>query len=335
MCFYVQADNNENDYTEEDKMMMSGEDAIPSETKNLSTKPGEIKLSSGFCLLEVRGDLFSAPSSSSLCHCVSRDFRLGKGIAKLFREKFGRIDELKSSGARVGEVAVLKEKKRFIYNLVTKEIYSGKPTYETLRRSLEEMKDHARANGVSSISMPLIGCGLDGLSWPAVRTLVKNVFLKENLTITVYSLDQGAVPASSSPSGGGSKNIAEMFKKGNSKKSSKGESKTPQSTSSQSHSTSLGFGFCSRRPLPEVLVGLKVHLAGDITDRDRLERYLVSYGGKTVAEYQLSLATHIVYSNTNQNKLKRYKEAKHVTEQWLVDSLKMKKIQDERLYRIK
>jgi len=35
------------------------------------------------------------------------------------------------------------------------------------------------------------------------------------------------------------------------------------------------------------------------------------------------------------NKLKRYKEAKHVTEQWLVDSLKMKKIQDERLYRIK
>merc|ERR1711997_527261 len=55
--------------------------------------------------------------------------------------------------------------------------------------------------------------------------------------------------------------------------------------------------------LPEVLVGLKVHLAGDTTDRDRLERYLVSYGGKTVAEYQLSLATHIVYSNTCENNL--------------------------------
>ena len=299
-------------------MMMSGQDAITPETKNLSSKPGEIKLSSGFCLLEVRGDLFSAPSSSSLCHCVSRDFRLGKGIAKLFRDKFGRIDELKSSGARVGEVAVLKEKKRFIYNLVTKEVYSGKPTYDTLRRSLEEMKDHAHTNGVSSISMPLIGCGLDGLSWPAVRTLVKNVFLKENITITVYSLDQGAAPASSSASGGSNKNIAEMFKRGNSKKL-----------------TSLGFGYSSSRPLPDLLLGVKVHLAGDLTDKDRLERYLVSYGGTTVAEYQLSLATHIVYSNTNQKKLKHVKEAKHVSEQWLGDSLKMKKIQDERLYRVK
>ena len=50
----------------------------------------------------------------------SRDCRLGKGIAKAFRSKFGRVDEIKACGARVGEIAVLKEKSRFIYNLVTK-----------------------------------------------------------------------------------------------------------------------------------------------------------------------------------------------------------------------
>ena len=309
-------------------MMMSGEDAIPPETRNLSTTPGQIRTSGGFSLTEVRGDLFSAPSSSSLCHCVSRDFRLGKGIAKLFREKFGRIDELKSSGARVGQVAVLKEKKRFIYNLVTKEVYSDKPTYETLRRSLEEMKDHALTHGVSSISMPLIGCGLDGLSWPAVRTLIKNVFFREKIAITVYSLDQGAAPASSTASGG-NKNIAEMFKRGNSKKS-----ETSQSSSRQAESKSVGFGYSTSKPLADTLLGVKAHLAGEMTDKARLERYLVSYGGKTVAEYQLSLATHIVYSNANKKKLKHLKEAKHVSEQWLVDSIKLKKIQDERLYRV-
>jgi len=37
--------------------------------------------------------------------------------------------------------------------------------------------------------MPKIGCGLDGLSWHAVRTLLKNIFLKENIIITVYSLE--------------------------------------------------------------------------------------------------------------------------------------------------
>merc|ERR1712173_453818 len=89
---------------------------------------------------ETSGDLFSAPSSESSCHCISRDYRLGKGIAKQFRDKFGRIDELGESGARVGGLAVLKDGKRYVYNLVTKEKYSDKPSYESLRKSLEAMR---------------------------------------------------------------------------------------------------------------------------------------------------------------------------------------------------
>ena len=46
--------------------------------------------------------------------------RLGKGVAKIFREKFGRIRELEDSGAEVGGIADLREAGRFIYNLVTK-----------------------------------------------------------------------------------------------------------------------------------------------------------------------------------------------------------------------
>merc|ERR1712243_293845 len=135
------------EYDDDDHFMMSGDDAVPPATKNLSGKPGEIRTLSGFTLKEVRGDLFSASSKESLCHCISRDYKLGKGIAKLFREKFGRIDELKESDARVGGLAVLKDGKRYIYNLVTKEKYSDKPSYESLRKSLEEMKVHCLAHG--------------------------------------------------------------------------------------------------------------------------------------------------------------------------------------------
>jgi hypothetical protein len=55
-------------------------------------------------------------------HCPNRFHfvRLGKGVAKIFREKFGRIRELEDSGAEVGGIAVLREAGRFIYNLVTK-----------------------------------------------------------------------------------------------------------------------------------------------------------------------------------------------------------------------
>ena len=157
------------------------DDAIPPATKNLSSKPG-------FTLEEVRGDLFKSPRTESLCHCISRDCKLGRGIAKIFRQKFGRIDELKDSGARVGGLAVLKDGDRFVYNLVTKERFSDTPSYESLEKSLEAMKVHCLAHGVESISMPRIGCGLDGLSWPAVSTLIKNVFQLETVKITVYQL---------------------------------------------------------------------------------------------------------------------------------------------------
>ena len=49
-------------------------------------------------LSEVKGDLFSCPTSTSLVHCVSEDMHMGKGIATLFKQKFGGVGELKSQG---------------------------------------------------------------------------------------------------------------------------------------------------------------------------------------------------------------------------------------------
>ena len=51
---------------------------------------------------------------------------------------------------------------------MTKEKYSDKPTYDSMRYSLEKMREHAGQHGVKEIAMPRIGCGLDGLqvqSW--------------------------------------------------------------------------------------------------------------------------------------------------------------------------
>ena len=307
------SDKNENSFSEEDKMMTTGVD-----TDTVST-------TSGFTMTEVRGDLFSAPPDNSLCHCVSRDFRLGKGIAKLFKNKFGRIDELKSSGAGVGQIAVLEEKKRFIYNLVTKEVYSGKPTYESLRKTLQEMKSHAVKHEVTKISMPLIGCGLDGLNWPKVRALVEEIFQEENINITVYSLDN-ASPSTSESSR--NRNIADMFKGKSSQDTEK------QTTPRQTKLTEIGFGYSTANVLPDVFVGMKVHVSGDVEDKVQLERYLVSYGGRVLAEYQLAEATHIVYSQST-SKRRDCKSAKHVALRWLVDSIKMKHVQDERLYKVR
>lgn len=141
-----------------------------------------------FQLLDARGDLFTCPATECLAHCVSKDLRMGKGIAVIFKNKFRGVDELKRQGKDVGDVAVLKRDERFIYYLITKPHVYDKPTYDTLRASLEAMKSHCKEHHVTNVSMPQIGCGLDKLEWDKVSDVLKEVFGDTAITITVYTL---------------------------------------------------------------------------------------------------------------------------------------------------
>lgn len=49
----------------------------------------------GLEFVQKKGDLFSCSEKDALAHCVSADFRMGKGIAVLFKQKFGGVQELK------------------------------------------------------------------------------------------------------------------------------------------------------------------------------------------------------------------------------------------------
>ena len=148
-------------------------------------------MAESFSLTEIRGDLFSTASAESLAHCISKDCRLGAGIAKLFKQKFGRITELKQMGTDVGGVSPIRLSPfggRYVYHLVTKEKYFHKPSYESLRSSLVAMRDHATKNDIKRISMPKLGCGLDKLEWPKVLDIIHEVFTETTLQIKVYVL---------------------------------------------------------------------------------------------------------------------------------------------------
>ncbi|TSM04876.1 O-acetyl-ADP-ribose deacetylase 1 [Bagarius yarrelli] len=139
-------------------------------------------------LRHVRGDLFSCPSTDSLAHCISMDCKMGAGIAVKFKKNFRGVKELLAQQKQPGECAVLQRGDRFVYYLITKEKYNHKPTYKTLRQSLEAMKSHCLENGVTRLSIPRIGCGLDRLSWEKVSAILEKVFHNTGIVITVYSL---------------------------------------------------------------------------------------------------------------------------------------------------
>ena len=48
--------------------------------------------------METKGDLFYCSESESLAHCISADVAMGKGIAVIFKKKFGGVRELKNQG---------------------------------------------------------------------------------------------------------------------------------------------------------------------------------------------------------------------------------------------
>ncbi|XP_061908845.1 ADP-ribose glycohydrolase OARD1-like [Entelurus aequoreus] len=139
-------------------------------------------------LKHVTGDLFSCPADEALAHCISEDCRMGAGIALMFKQKFRGVEELKGQKKLVGQCAVLKRDGRLVYYLITKKKASQKPTYDSLRHSLEDMKVHCIKNGVTRISMPRIGCGLDRLNWERVSEMLEEIFESTDVSVTVYSL---------------------------------------------------------------------------------------------------------------------------------------------------
>jgi len=142
-------------------------------------------------LTEQVGDLFEiAENDACLAHCVSKDFQMSKGIAVLFKKKFGQVSELKCQGVQIGECGILPNDSTFIYYMVTKSRYYHKPTYDSVLKSLEHMRDHMVANSMTKLCIPRIGCGLDGLKWNGgVKELIEQTFCDTSIRVTVCRLE--------------------------------------------------------------------------------------------------------------------------------------------------
>ena len=149
-------------------------------TSQSKEKPDEPVKTNFFELIHKNGNLFE--SKDSIAHCISSDFKMSAGIARSFKRKFScNFSESTNSPLFVQEVG-----DRFIYTSVTKKRFFQKPTYDSLRQSLEAMTNHANKHKVTQISTPKTGCGLDRLEWYKVERLIKEICAQSNLTITVY-----------------------------------------------------------------------------------------------------------------------------------------------------
>lgn len=132
---------------------------------------------------EIFSDLFLMKDEYYLVHCISADYKLGKGIALEFNKRYNMRNRLLKSGkVCTGPDCVLIEN---VFNLVTKEFFYLKPTYKTLKISLEKMKQIVIEKNVKKIAMPMIACGLDRLEWQKVKVIIQEIYNDLDVEIVV------------------------------------------------------------------------------------------------------------------------------------------------------
>ena len=140
---------------------------------------------------EEKRDLFSVPEEYYLAHCISADFGMGRGIVVEFNKRFDMKRTLQSKypdyinewhRRKWSFNCILEDR---VFNLITKERYFHKPTYDSLYGSLNLMKFISIQKGINKIAMPLIGCGLDRLQWDKVSEIIKEIFKDTDIEILV------------------------------------------------------------------------------------------------------------------------------------------------------
>lgn len=140
---------------------------------------------------EYNINLFNVPNGYYFAHCISADFRMGAGIAvefvnrfdmrRILHSKYPRYLDCYINNKLIGD-CILDGK---VLNLITKERYYHKPTYNSLKLALMHMKKLCIDNGIKYVAMPKIGCGLDKLEWSIVTKIIQDIFEDTDITIAV------------------------------------------------------------------------------------------------------------------------------------------------------
>lgn len=133
-------------------------------------------------------DLFTMPQGYYLAHCISADFALGAGIAKIFDNvynmKFKLYRNYDNYEYHSGDALPIDN----VFNLVAKPKCWHKPTYNSLREALLMMREQLEFLGATKLAMPKIASGLDRLDWNRVYDIICEVFEDMDIEIVICEL---------------------------------------------------------------------------------------------------------------------------------------------------
>jgi O-acetyl-ADP-ribose deacetylase (regulator of RNase III) len=144
----------------------------------------------------TQGNLLSA-NAEALVNTVNCVGYMGKGIALQFKQAFPENcreyqkacdkNKVKPGNMLVFETGSMLNP-RYIINFPTKRHWKGNSRIEDIRAGLKALVTEIRRLKIKSVAIPPLGCGLGGLNWTIVRTVIVESLsaLPEEVEVLVY-----------------------------------------------------------------------------------------------------------------------------------------------------
>lgn len=128
-------------------------------------------------MIEKTGNLFdsTAPALGQGVNCAGL---MGAGIAKTFRELYPHNYENYRAACLAGQLLpgsliVNREHGKYIVNMASQNKPGRDARYHWLFESTLTAAQQAVDNGIRSIAIPEIGCGIGGLEWEHVKKILE------------------------------------------------------------------------------------------------------------------------------------------------------------------
>ena len=140
---------------------------------------------------EHTGNLFDS-DAKALGHGVNTEGRMGAGIAVAFRNADPDMyeayrQECWSGRLRVGAMFAYPGP-RWVYNIASQDLPGAHARLDWLDTGVRAALAHARNHAVESLALPRIGCGIGGLSWDEVSTVLARAAARSGVKLEVWTL---------------------------------------------------------------------------------------------------------------------------------------------------
>lgn len=145
-------------------------------------------------------DIFKVKNVDVVAQCIAQDAHMGAGIAVTFKQRYPNMQkEIQESKPQYPTTYLYNEGRKDksnrppVLNLITKPSSYNPPTFDDFKVSMSEFRDVVINKGYKTIAIPMIGAGLDRLSWKEqVLPTIHETFDDLDVELTVYFVENNS-----------------------------------------------------------------------------------------------------------------------------------------------